>query len=333
MLTRIFSRTRVGGNKGLATAIASFWVSACVPPATIPANVILPDAHSSGTVMAFAPSSDRAASGGTEGTIRLWHLPEGRELGRWRAHDGSVEGLVFLARDQGLLSAGYDADLARWDLAGQLRQRYTTPSPITHMVADESANLILTGHRDGHVRRWRLTDLSPREDLALHRAAVHAVAWHAPSRRLASSGADGKVYVVRQGEAPAPLVAAPTDAHDLAFSPDGRWLMGSGWFRLFQWNLKDASLKILRTEHHGLIRSIQYSRDGRRLFTISRQTDSAVAILDAQTGAVIQRFQPHDLCGTHVRLSPDERFLATTSDDASVRFWDLAHLLPARTSD
>jgi WD40 repeat protein len=175
--------------------------------------------------------------------------------------------------------------------------------------------------------------LSPREDLALHRAAVHAVAWHAPSRRLASSGADGKVYVVRQGEAPAPLVAAPTDAHDLAFSPDGRWLMGSGWFRLFQWNLKDASLKILRTEHHGLIRSIQYSRDGRRFFTISRQTDSAVAILDAQTGAVIQRFQPHDLCGTHVRLSPDERFLATTSDDAGVRFWDLAHLLPARTSD
>jgi WD40 repeat protein len=49
-----------------------------------------------------------------------------------------------------------------------------------------------------------------------------------------------------------------------------------------------------------------------------------VQILDTASGAPLVRFQSHDLCGAYVRLSPDERFLATTSDDATVRVWDLA---------
>jgi WD40 repeat protein len=53
-----------------------------------------------------------------------------------------------------------------------------------------------------------------------------------------------------------------------------------------------------------------------------------VYLLDAQTGAVLQRFQAHELCGSFVRLSPDGRYLASTSDDSNVHVWDLQHLLP-----
>jgi WD40 repeat protein len=40
-------------------------------------------------------------------------------------------------------------------------------------------------------------------------------------------------------------------------------------------------------------------------------------------GQVLRRFQRHDLCGNWVTLSPDGKYLATTSDDASVRLWRL----------
>jgi len=46
---------------------------------------------------------------------------------------------------------------------------------------------------------------------------------------------------------------------------------------------------------------------------------------------VLKRFQPHELCGSFVRLSSDGRYLASTSDDASVYIWDLQYPLPERT--
>ena len=78
------------------------------------------------------------------------------------------------------------------------------------------------------------------------------------------------------------------------------------------------------TRHRGIIRSIGYLPGSNLLASISRQTDSAVYLLDPESGAVVRRLQQHDLCGASIALSPDGHYLATTSDDASVRIWDLA---------
>jgi WD40 repeat protein len=54
-----------------------------------------------------------------------------------------------------------------------------------------------------------------------------------------------------------------------------------------------------------------------------------VYLLNPDTGRSLAEFQSHDLCGAWVSLSRDGRYLATTSDDASVHIWDLKR---ARTS-
>ena len=82
-------------------------------------------------------------------------------------------------------------------------------------------------------------------------------------------------------------------------------------------------LLYLLIKHLGIIKALEYIDDGRELATISRQTDSAVYFLDAKSGEVKRRFQRHDLCGGDIAVSADGRYLATTSDDASVRFWVL----------
>jgi WD40 repeat protein len=160
---------------------------------------------------------------------------------------------------------------------------------------------------------------------------VRAVAFHAAANQLASSGTDGRVFYWQGREEPRPLPSPPTDAQDLAFAPDGTILMGSGWFNLFRWQLDNGTLQVLPTAHHGIVKSISFSRDGHMLASIGRQTDSAVYLLDARTGAVLERLQPHELCGSFVRFSPDGRYLASTSDDASIYIWDLQHPLPEQT--
>ena len=298
-------------------------LSACASTGVAP-NVIVDSAHyNQGHVLAFADAADVLASSGSDGFIRLWQLPDGAPAGGWRAHGESVYGLAFLQRDRALISAGYDGRLAVWRRDGRLERERVTPSPITAFTVDEARDMVLTGHEDGRVRQWRLADLALAAEWPLHRDYVRAVALHRATGRFASSGADGQVFVWRAHEPARALAAPPTDARDLVFLPDGEHVLGGGWFKLFRWEVANGVLKVLPTEHGGIVVSLHLGTDGRTLASISRQLDSAVYFLDPETGATVRRFQQHELCGAAVRLSTDGRYLATTADDASVRIWDM----------
>lgn len=308
----------------LILPLLSLLATACAGARALPATMIQSDAHhGNGTVVAFAHAAGVFASGGSDGRLRLWRVPDGAALAGWTAHDGSIHGIAFLDRDRKLLTAGYDGRLALWSRDGTPLRGRDMPSPVTAMAADETAGLVVTGHDDGRVRLWRLADLAPLSEHAFHRGYVRAVTFHRATGRLASSGADGGVLVWRRGEPPQALAPPPSDARELVFTHDGKFLLGGGWFKLFRWNLADGALQVLPTAHGGIIAAIDLSADGRTLASISRQTDSAVHLLDPETGALRLRLQPHELCGTSVRLSADGRYLASTSDDGSVRLWDL----------
>lgn len=308
----------------LALVLPVWLLSACVTlhPEELPA-VVKERAHSGGSVVAFSQSGDLLASGGWEGTVRLWQLPQGREVRHWLAHSDSVNGIAFLKSDREIVTAGYDGLLTRRAVDGQLLGQIKTPSPVTHMVADIKTDRLLSGHVDGSVRLWKATDFSLLKEQQLHKGAVKAVAIAPGAPRYASSSADGTVVLWSSDMMPRQLAAPPADAWTLAFSPDGETLSGGSWFRLYRWDLDDGTLTTIATEHRGIIKSIEYINDGSELATISRQTDSSVYFLDAESGEVRRRFQRHDLCGADVSVSPDGRYLATTSDDASVRIWVL----------
>ena len=311
----------------IMSRIFPLWVlllTACTgQPVAIAPDVVHARAHNGGSIVEFSQDGELLASGGWEGRVFIWRLPGGEPVYRWQAHQDSVNGVVFTDNNTHVVTAGYDGLLAEWTLGGVALRHVMTPSPITCMAASNRDDRLITGHGDGSVRIWRLHDLSLLEERKLHRGKVKAVALEATGGRYASSGADGDVYVWTDDTRAAPLERPPTDAWSLVFSPDGRWLYGGGWFRLFRWNPSDGAFVSLPTEHHGIIKSIQFVAGGGELATISRQTDSAVLFLDPATGAVTRRFQKHELCGASIAVSPRGRYLATTSDDASVRIWVL----------
>ena len=103
------------------------------------------DAHSGGSVVAFNQAGTVLASGGWEGTLRLWQLPGGEALRHWPAHADSVNGIVFIEDDRQLVTAGYDGVLASWSLDGALIKRINTAKPVMHMVADRTRGRLVTG--------------------------------------------------------------------------------------------------------------------------------------------------------------------------------------------
>ncbi len=305
-----------------AMALVAGLLSACASAPRQAPDWSEEDAHTSGSVLAFNQDSTLLASGGLGGWVRLWRLPEGTAGPGWRAHEGPVTGLAFVDGGDQILTAGWDGTLALWSRPGRLARRLETGEPVTAIAFDEASHRLITGYSDGWVGLWSLPDLQPIDRKRLHGGQVKAVAVQSGGSRLASSGSDGRVFLWNQGEPPRDLEVPSTDVWSLAFSPDHKYLMGGGWFDLYRWTLDDERLAVLPTEHYGIIVSISFSREG-SLAAISRQTDSTVDILDPNTGVVLKRLKKHALCGSYVSFAPNSRYLATTSDDASVRFWDL----------
>jgi WD40 repeat protein len=286
-----------------------------------PPVLIIDDAHSGGSIVRFNKAATVVASGGWEGRVCLWGLADDDARGCWEAHRESVNGIAFLHDDDSLVTGGYDGILAIWGPDGTLQHHIQTPSPITAMAA--TGERLVTGHDDGSVRLWNAGSFQLIAKHHLHAGRIKAVAIDYTHRFTASAGNDGEVYLYPATAGPMKLPSPPTDAWTLAFSPDGKQLMGGGWFRLFRWSIPDGRFETLPTRHHGIIKAIQFGGNGRYLASISRQTDSSVYFLDPETGETVRRFQRHDLCGGDIHVSDDGRYLATTSDDASVRIWRL----------
>lgn len=292
------------------------------------ADLIIPNAHGGGSALAIDPESRLLASGGLDGTLRLTRLADGAPVAKWRGHGSSVTGVHFFRDGRRLLTGGYDGMIDEWNLDGLLRREWDTGSPINHLVANEKAGLVLTGHEDGSVQLWNLTTSALIKRWPVFPGGVNAVALDGTGRRVAATGPDGVIASWLIDGQPRRFEPSENSSNTLVFAPDGKSLYGAGWYRLYRWNLNSGKLQMIPTEHGGRINRIAFMPDGRSLATISRQFDSAVIILDAATGKTQRRFQKHELCGSVVTVSPDGHYLASTSDDASVRIWDLLRKPP-----
>jgi WD40 repeat protein len=276
-------------------------------------------AHAFGaTTLAFSADGALLASGGLKGEIALWQVEPPARVATLNGHRDSVRALHFIGRDR-LLSGGDDGRLVLWDLRNLGIVATRASSPVTSLTS--LPDLIVSGHEDG-VRNWRPADL------ALFRA------YREPARVVAMTAHDGVLAIAQDGGRVTlytssmhklkEVQTSGESAHDLRFSPDGKRLFAGGWFRLFMWELESLSRTTIASEHNGLIASLDVSPDGSRLVSLGRHTDSAIRVWNVERLSLERRYQAHDLCGAMIRFSPDGRYIASASDDESVRLYDLS---------
>lgn len=299
-------------------------LAGCAPGLPVqPPAFSVKDAHRhSAKRVIFSPDATKLASIGVFGRVKVWSVPDLQLLHTDRAHEWRARGLVWTG--DGLLVSGDDNGLVVVrDSSFQRRYSWLTGSKILSMDWLPGSELVITGGENGRLYGFA----------AEGGKLVRSASFDEPVSALAVNPAGTRLAIVLGGERVLLLDAQfqkiralempERTVFDLAFSADGKSLVGSAWFRLLTWNLQQGGLEVRDTDHYGKIGAVAIPPAGNYVASISRITDSSIYLYDLKDGHLIATLKRHTLCGSDIAISSDGRYLASAGDDASIRIYDL----------
>jgi len=276
------------------------------------------------TTIAFSPNGEYLASGGQFGEIIVWQMPQLQKITDWVSHRGSQVRALVWVDNQRLLSAGEEGSLVLHDVKLGETARLPQQGELTALGWNAAEQILYSGNQQGELKARLLKPDWPLLSQKKWPAGITALDVSS-SGQLAVATDDDQVYLLpsdlsKQRQLP----SAEQTVWTLSFSPDGTSLMGGTWFHVARWDVSSGKLQVLDTEHNGQVISLAWAPDGSHYATIGRNTDAQVRWTNVGSGVVERRMSAHALCGYAVRVSPNGKYLATSSEDESIRLYDLA---------
>jgi WD40 repeat protein len=282
------------------------------------------------TALALAPDSRTLAVALASGTIGLWDLASGREVGQLTGHMEPICNLVF-SPDGGLLAAAEAASTARvWDWRqGAALLVFRAQVPLGNRST-------LSFSPDGRLLAW---GTEKRDPLLLNVAFPEVAASLCPDFSPAGPVAfspDGRTLAVADRDGTFALLGRPTWKVErsfrrghrggllaLAWSADGAWLACGGADGVVEvWNASSGQRLLALPAHRTAARCLAFAPDGRTLATGG--ADALVRLYDLPAGrlrAIL--LEPTDEVHA-LAFSPDGRTLAGCGADRTLRVWDCA---------
>jgi WD40 repeat protein len=305
-------------------------LAAAARPGIAALNVVVGRVYTVG----FSPDGRILATGGADGTVRLWDMATQRQIGSpLTAGTGPVRSVVFSPDGRILATGGADGTVRLWDVVThrQIGSLLTAGTgPVVSVAFSPDGKTLASA--DGAVRLWDVvTQRQIGSLLTAGTGPVVSVVFSPGGRILATGSADGTVQlwdVATHRQVRSPLTAGTGPVRSVAFSPDGKtlasadeavrlWAVATGHqlgSQITGGSVAFVSLAFV---------SVALSPDGKTLATGS--ADGTVQLWDVATGRQIRsQTTGSTRAVVSVAFSPDGKTLATGSADGTVRLWAVA---------
>ena len=241
--------------------------------------------HGNVTTVAVAPDGDRLCSGSSDGAICIWDTSTGVLLQDF-THSNAIISALF-SDDVHLIAGDYFGACCIWDtISGELKSTYTADA------GDRLYEMLIALSSDGSV-------------VALNASKNDIHLWEWKSGRLNGI-----------------LVGHTDTVIGLAFlSVNQQLLSGSLDGKIILWDIAAQSmLKTVDLEHLTLVKTLVVSAN---CLSMAWATQSTIVIQDIRDFHRTHFLTGHNLEVRSLAFSPDNATLVSTSNDRTLRLWDL----------
>lgn len=282
-----------------------------------------------GAVVGCAVSQDGRliASGGRDGTLRLWNAATGQCVHTFHT-DGFVEEISFSPDGRLVACAGRESNEAHvwYTETWEPMDRFTIPTDGAVAFSPDGRCIAAGGYYHEPLRVWNLDGGQLlREWPNIKRIRPINIIWSPDSTMIATAQPDGTAILleVESGETARSFPGHTDDIKRLAISPDGAYLASTsydGTLRLWRVDTGEP-LHVYASENGRGLATAAFSPDGARVAAVDGSTLRVWNIANGEEEAV--RFG-HTHVADNVAFTPDGRRIVTASHDRTVKIWDAA---------